>query len=583
MKKQIWPLFALRGADELSAFTEQFAACCAWVKLNESNKLSEEHQLFVSGSSVKERLQKVMDDCVSVQYHAVSWSLSDKVLHQLVTSLQDLVRTKVICYQDLSVAITNLLEEGGKKSGELTIPDELTRLGVSLLGEKIESVYCPFTAGYEFAHKLPLQSLVEGETPLRSDEFYAEVQNVLLDRNFRVTCTDPISVPTLIGDGGLKQFQSSIAMPPFGLKYATSDIHDIWGRFPEKSLMADVYQLRHMLAHASDCVVGFVTNGFLYRSAAGEKLFKQDVVNRNWLKAVIALPSNLLSLTSIPVSIMVFDKHKVNDSVLFIDASSRHFIDKSSRVRNKLTNNEQILSIYNSFDNSEFSKLCSIEDIEAMDYNLSPSRYVLTNEDMKLKHFLEQYPTAKLSELVEIVRPQALKHDADAEVEYIEHNLTSLNTIGQLEGDGKLIKVSTKDVVKAEKQKIQAGDVLVSCRGAVGRVALIDDRIEDNVIASQAFAILRLKPHVNNLSSVALYQYFTSEFGQQQLSSLVTGTTAQMLSAKDLSNMNIPVFSAEKLAELEAVRLKVIEVHQKILGLQKEIEQINLSWLAQKA
>lgn len=583
MKKQIWSLFALRGADELSAFTEQFAACCAWVKLNESNKLSEEHQLFVSGSSVKERLQKVMDDCVSVQYHAVSWSLSDKVLHQLVTSLQDLVRTKVICYQDLSVAITNLLEEGGKKSGELTIPDELTRLGVSLLGEKIESVYCPFTAGYEFAHKLPLQSLVEGETPLRSDEFYAEVQNVLLDRNFRVTCTDPISVPTLIGDGGLKQFQSSIAMPPFGLKYATSDIHDIWGRFPEKSLMADVYQLRHMLAHASDCVVGFVTNGFLYRSAAGEKLFKQDVVNRNWLKAVIALPSNLLSLTSIPVSIMVFDKNKVNDSVLFIDASSSHFIDKSSRVRNKLTNNEQILSIYNSFDNSEFSKLCSIEDIEAMDYNLSPSRYVLTNEDMKLKHFLEQYPTAKLSELVEIVRPQALKHDADAEVEYIEHNLTSLNTIGQLEGDGKLIKVSTKDVVKAEKQKIQAGDVLVSCRGAVGRVALIDESIEDNVIASQAFAILRLKPHVNNLSSVALYQYLTSEFGQQQLSSLVTGTTAQMLSAKDLSNMNIPVFSAEKLAELEAVRLKVIEVHQKILGLQKEIEQINLSWLAQKA
>jgi type I restriction enzyme M protein len=583
MKKQIWSLFALRGADELSAFTEQFAACCAWVKLNESNKLSEEHQLFVSGSSVKERLQKVMDDCVSVQYHAVSWSLSDKVLHQLVTSLQDLVRTKVICYQDLSVAITNLLEEGGKKSGELTIPDELTHLGVSLLGEKIESVYCPFTAGYEFAHKLPLQSLVEGETPLRSDEFYAEVQNVLLDRNFRVTCTDPISVPTLIGDGGLKQFQSSIAMPPFGLKYATSDIHDIWGRFPEKSLMADVYQLRHMLAHASDCVVGFVTNGFLYRSAAGEKLFKQDVVNRNWLKAVIALPSNLLSLTSIPVSIMVFDKHKVNDSVLFIDASSSHFIDKSSRVRNKLTNNEQILSIYNSFDNSEFSKLCSIEDIEAMDYNLSPSRYVLTNEDMKLKHFLEQYPTAKLSELVEIVRPQALKHDADAEVEYIEHNLTSLNTIGQLEGDGKLIKVSTKDVVKAEKQKIQAGDVLVSCRGAVGRVALIDDSIEDNVIASQAFAILRLKPHVNNLSSVALYQYLTSEFGQQQLSSLVTGTTAQMLSAKDLSNMNIPVFSAEKLAELEAVRLKVIEVHKKILGLQKEIEQINLSWLAQKA
>ncbi|MEZ8740539.1 N-6 DNA methylase [Photobacterium swingsii] len=584
MNKQIWSLFdALRGACEFSALTESFAACCAWVKLNESNKLSEEHQLVNPHNSVKEQLQKVMDDCVSVQYYAESWSLSDDALLQLVTSLQQLVRANAISYQDLSVAITRLLEESGKKYGQLMIPDELTDLGVGLLGDKVGSVYCPFTAGYEFAHKLPLESIVAGETPLRSDEFYAEVHNVLLDRNFRVTCTDPIFVPTLIGDGGLKQFQSSIAMPPLGQKYPKSDIHDIWGRFPEKSLMADVYQLRHMLAHASDAVVGFVTNGFLFRSAAGEKQFKQNVLEINWLKAVIALPSNLLASTSIPLSIVVFDKHKTNDSVLFIDASSEHFIDKSSRVRNKLANAEQIQSIYNAFESSEFSKVCSIADIEAMDYNLSPSRYVLTNEDMALKQFLEQYPTAKLSELVEIVRPQAVKHDADADAEYIEHNLTSLNTIGQLEGAGKRIKVASKEVVKVEKQKIQAGDVLVSCRGAVGRVALIDDSIEDNVIASQAFAILRQKPHVNNLSSVALYQYLTSEFGQQQLSSLVTGTTAQMLSAKDLSNMDVPVFSPEKLAELEVVRLNVIEVHQKILDLQKEIEQINLSWIAQKA
>ncbi|MFS1510587.1 MULTISPECIES: N-6 DNA methylase [unclassified Vibrio] len=584
MNKQIWSLLeALRGVSELSALTEQFAACCAWVKLNESKRLREDHQLVNPHNTVKEQLQKVMDEGVSVQYHAESWSLSDDALLQLVTSLQQLVRANAVSYQDLSVAITCLLEESGKKYGQLTIPDELTDIGVGLLGDKVESVYCPFTAGYEFAHKLPLDSNVAGETSLRSDEFYAEVHNVLLNRNFRVTCTDPIFVPTLIGDGGLKQFQSSIAMPPLGQKYPKSDIHDIWGRFPEKSLMADVYQLRHMLAHASDVVVGFVTNGFLFRSAAGEKQFKLDVLEKNWLKAVIALPSNLLASTSIPLSIVVFDKHKSNDSVLFIDASGDNFIDKSSRVRNKLVNAEQIRSVYNAFESGEFSKVCSIAEIEAMDYNLSPSRYVLTNEDIALKQFLEQYPTAKLSDLVEIVRPQAVKHDADADAEYIEHNLTSLNTIGQLEGAGKRIKVATKDIVKVEKQKIQAGDVLVSCRGAVGRVALIDDSIEDNIIASQAFAILRLKPHVNNLSSVALYQYLTSEFGQQQLSSLVTGTTAQMLSAKDLSNMDIPVFSSEKLTELEAVRLNVIEVHQKILGLQKEIEQINLSWIAQKA
>ncbi|MFA0350500.1 N-6 DNA methylase, partial [Vibrio sp. 10N.222.55.C6] len=295
MKKQIWSLLdALRGGSSLPELTEQFAACCAWVKLSETNKLGNEHQLVNENSSFKEQLQKVMNDFVSVWYNAEAKSLPESTLQQLITSLQGLIRANVISYQDLSEAIISLLEEGGKGYGGLTIPDELTTLGVSLLEDKVKTVYCPFTAGYAFAHKLPMHSICEGETPLGVDDFYAEVQNVLLDRNFRVTRTDPIFVPTLIGDGGLKQFQSSIAMPPLGQKYPKSDIHDIWGRFPEKSLMADVYQLRHMLSHTSDVVVGFVTNGFLFRSAAGEKLFKQDMLEKNWLKAVIALPSNLL-------------------------------------------------------------------------------------------------------------------------------------------------------------------------------------------------------------------------------------------------------------------------------------------------
>lgn len=87
-------------------------------------------------------------------------------------------------------------------------------------------------------------------------------------------------------------------------------------------------QLRHMLAQAPDRVVCFVTNGFLFPVAVGEKLFKEDVINSNWLKAVISLPSNLLQQASIPVSVVVFDKTKTKD-VLFVDASSEHFIEKA--------------------------------------------------------------------------------------------------------------------------------------------------------------------------------------------------------------------------------------------------------------
>ena len=582
MKTQIMTLIeALRGSHDLLTITEQFAACCAWVKLSETSKLDPEQQLQTSGAN--ESLQNVMNDCVSVQFTSRDWSLSDEELHHLFTSLQHLVRANVISFTDLSIAIKAMLENGGKKHGELAIPNELSQLGISLLGDQTDSVYCPFTAGHEFAHQLPSASNVEGETPMGSDAFYAEVHNILLDKQFNVVCTDPILLPTFIGDGGLKQFQSAIAMPPFGLKYKKTVVKDIWERFPEDSLTADVYQLRHMLAHATNCVVGFVTNGFLFRSAAGEKLFKQDMVRKNWLKAVIALPSNLLSITSIPVSIIVLDKNKTDDSVLFIDANNEFFIKKASRVQNKLVNTEQILSLFKTPKASNYSNICSSAEIEAMDYNLSPSRYIMTHDEVNLQNFLKEHDTVKLADLVDIVRPQAVKHDETAKVKFIEHNLTSLNSIGQFEGIGKTVLVAEKDIAKAEKQKIKPNDVLVSCRGAVGRVALIDHEIDDNVIASQAFAILRLKPSVDNFSSVALYQYLISDYGQLILSGLVTGTAAQMLSANDLNKISIPIFSVKIQAKLAKVREQVLKTNKQILELQQHIDQINSDWLTQTA
>ena len=570
---------SFRDVQEPAEIAEIFAACCAWVKLIENNKLDYKH--FPQPTGIVDQLRTVVHDYVMQQYSITHCHLSDDEISFLLTSLQELIRANVISYADLSESIKSLLESSGVKSGEFSIPNELTQLGVTLLGDQIESVYCPFNAGQAFAHQLPTTSQIAVETPHMKNSFYAEVHNLLLDREIQVACSDPISTPTLIGDGGLRKFQSAISFPPIGQKYQKNEIKDIWGRFPEQSLMGDVYQLRHMLAHATGCVVSFVANGFLFRSAAGEKQFKQDMVRKNWLKAVIALPSNLLYWTSIPVSIVVLDKNKNDDSVLFIDASSEFFIEKTTRSKNKLTNIDNILSLFNAPAISEFSQVCSIAEIESNDYNLSPNRYVLTEEEINLQQFLKEYSTSKLSDLVDIIRTQAVKHDESGDVEYLEHNLTSLNSVGQLDGMGKAVLVSEFDVAKAEKQKIRPDDVLVSCRGALGRIALVDEEIADNVIASQAFAILRPKPNSNGLSSTALYQYLISMHGQLQLSSKATGTTALMLSTKDLSNIEIPNFSASMQTKLGHIRQEVLEAHSEIKKLQGHINNLNSDWLNQ--
>lgn len=577
MKKQILSLVQpLNKSLTISEFLPHFAACCVWIKMTESNEL-DAHNSF-SGSVSNEKLHEVINNTVSCQYGIYKSTLSDNELSQLMNALQQLIRAKAITYKDLSDAIKEMLTNE-RQGGEISIPEEVCQLGVALLEHKNEDVYLPFNAGYLFAHKLPKQSQKSGETKCPSDVFYAEVHNVLIDCKYEVHNSDPIVTPYYIGDGGLKQFQSSLAFPPMNPKYGNNGINDIWGRFPEKSLMGEVYHLRHMLAQTTDLVVCFVSSGFLFRASAGEKQFKQDILDKNWLKAVISLPSNLLPMTMIPINVIILDKTKTDNTVQFIDASDELFIEKVARTRNKLIGIEEIVSTYQSKSDSRISANVTVTEIVDNELNLSPNRYVLNEEDKALNHFLQDHETARLEELVEIIRPQPVKHHEDGAHSFIEFNLASMNRIGSLAKPGKNINVKDADVAKVKKQQIQANDVLVVCKGAIGKVAIADREMSGNSIASQAFAILRIKPHVKSITSEALFQYLVSEYGQLQLTSVATGTSALMLSSKDLSMLQVPILNAEKLSKAQEVRKEIVDTYNTIEQLNNTISELNDSWL----
>jgi type I restriction enzyme M protein len=587
VNKQILSLvntFQHQSLMTLNEFTELLAACSAWLKLTDDNKL-DKLQAY-SGKATKEKLSEVLNNNVDVHFTSRKWQLTDEKLSELLHSMRQLLSAQAISYKDLSISINQLIDDAGKKTGSISIPDELCQLGVSLLGNQIGSVYCPYSNGNNFAIHLPKTSEKYGESSNGSDVFNASVHNILLDNNFHIVNSDPISSPHYMGDNGLKQFTSSVAMPPFNVNDKYKNINDIWDRFPEKSLMSDVYFLRHMLAQTENIVVCFVVNGFLFRTAAGEKQFKQDVLNRQWIKAVIALPENLLSNTRIPISIMVLDKNKTGSTVNFIDASTEQFINKTSRTRNQLINVDEIILAYNSAEDTSFSEHSSIENIVENDYNLSPSRYVRSEEHRQLiKEFIASNPpTAKLADLVDIIRPQALKDDGTGDLLFREYNVSAINPIGELSGEGKILQVGNNEINRAAKQTIEPNDVLVVCKGAVGKVAIVGNTIPSSCseiwgsIASQAFAILRIKAHVDTITSEALYQYLISGYGQYHLKTLTTGTSARMLAAKDLNTLEVPLFTTEKLNNIKEIRQQVIVKHKKIERLYEEIASLNDSW-----
>ncbi|GAM72600.1 type I restriction-modification system [Vibrio sp. JCM 19236] len=502
----------------------------------------------------------------------------DESLNTLIEKIKGALEKNLISYSDVAeVAFDISLSDS---NFETQIPNELVTLGCGLMSGNIKDIYCPFTASYRFAETLAKNGNEVYFEPSNTSELaIPKLSADLRDAKYHQEWADsnPVTDPAYIESNGLKQFSHTVALPPFGLKYpkdVTSS--DMFGRFPEKSLMGEVLQLRHMLAQTQEQVVTFVVNGFLSRTAAGEKQFKQDMIKQGLLHSVIALPEKLFNNTMVQVNALVFDKRKQAEHVLFIDASGENFAQKAGK-RTQLNHVEEILALHENPDsNSALAVKVTPDDIINNDFNLLPSRYVLSAEQKDLNHFLATQQTITLSEIAELIGPQAIKVEADGENKFYEFGLNNLNDIGIFTGKGK--KVSTNSQAsRAQNQLLQEDDIVIVNKGSVGKVAFVEQVPSDNAMPSQAFTIVRLDKRITDIKPVALFQYLLSPLGQLQLQSMASGATVTMIGTKDLKNMRIPLFSKEQAQEASQIRAQVKQLHNQLYKIEQNIKQLNRS------
>jgi type I restriction enzyme M protein len=207
--------------------------------------------------------------------------------------------------------------------------------------------------------------------------------------NHRIEWGDTIRNPKLLDKkGGLLQFDVVIANPPFSLdKWGFEDAkNDYFGRFlrgvPPKT-KGDYAFISHMLKTLKPETgrMGVVVSlGVLFRGSS-EGIIRQQLIEENLLDAVIKLPSNLFFSSGISAAILIFKKNKVNNNVLFIDASREY---KTGKNQNQLTedNIQKIVDTYRNGSNVEkYAYLASIEEIRKNDYNLNIPRYIDTFEE----------------------------------------------------------------------------------------------------------------------------------------------------------------------------------------------------------
>lgn len=222
---------------------------------------------------------------------------------------------------------------------------------------------------------------------------------------------DTLRRPGFAAEGaGLQRFCYIVANPMWNQSNYTPDFYenDAWGRFGHGSppaSSADWGWVQHMLASLDDpstalgtthsgqagraAIVldtGAVSRGSGSKSSNKEKTIRQAFVENDWIEGVILLPENLFYNTTAPGVILLLNRAKPADrrgQILLVNASN-YFVKE--KPKNALTDEgiAAVAEVYRRWESRErLSRVITLAEARAADYNLSPSLFVETGVQMQ--------------------------------------------------------------------------------------------------------------------------------------------------------------------------------------------------------
>lgn len=303
--------------------------------------------------------------------------------------------------------MTMYASNAGKSGGEFFTPADvselLTRLGT--VGKKtINKVYDPACGSGSLLLKA---EKVLGKEAVLNGFFGQEINittynlcriNMFLHDigfdKFDIECEDTLTNPQHWDD---EPFELIVSNPPYSIKWEGDDnpllIND--PRFSPAGILApkskaDLAFIMHSLSwlapNGTAAIVCFP--GIMYRGGAEQKIRKYLVEN-NYVDCIIQLPQNLFFGTGIATCIMVMKKGKLDNKVLFIDASNE-CIKVTNNNKLTETNIDNIVDTYTKRENIEYlSYLASFDEIANNNFTLSVATYVETADERKFVDIVE--------------------------------------------------------------------------------------------------------------------------------------------------------------------------------------------------
>ena len=454
---------------------------------------------------------------------------------------------------------------------KLDFPREFLAL-IRELSRNSKSVYLPFDAPslsiFELTRKTQEVTLrPESERAyklLKRALFVAGRLGTLEDR-------DPYSWD------GIPDASLAVIIPPLGVQANRIRHQETRVFFEGKNLLLpEEFAVAAKAAEAGQNVLAFVPSGLLFRGGRSRTL-REWLVNWMGLDYVIEFPPRCLRNIAIGCALLSIppDRSPKPDSVRLVAADSSKFITKSLK-RNELSRGRELARVTLTPSAGEHDEVADVERavVRKNDYVLNPARY----QTQDLDRLLEGSRVVRLGNLCRIIFPVPTKDSRDEQTtSCFEVLMSDFEPDGTVAHGSKERLLDAASASKARKHELRPGDILLGVKGTIGKVVIVTEEADENLLAGQSTVILRLEDRDRIPDPIYLLRYLSQSAVGKFLNAMAGGSAIRFVRAKDIANLPVPIRSLEQQAEVCKLHVQIIDAIAEAHDCMEEARRLNES------